>query len=714
MLKIYKIMLTGALIFSLIGCQDQSNQKPKSQPEEQTQKTIDKDSHKSAALDEKTSRYIANMLDLQNRRPSTEYVTPELTIPVEPYDDFDWDKRFELPQSEEIDDTVATIQQDEEIPAPMQKVLENHDLANQTLSLNFEDLDIRTVIKTVSEITGIIFIIDEQVKGNVSVVCPNEIKVGELYEFLESILEIHGYAAIPTNNHVKIVPQKDAAGYNIEIHTGIDPEKIALTDTIITQIMPLRYADASDVASLIKTKLSGSSNMNIYKKSNTLLITDTSANIHHIARIIRKIDVPGAKKEFARVPLRYASASTLSKQIMEMLNKNDSLSPAPGARSTSSDSVQIQADSRTNSLMIVAGLRDMQTVFDMIKKLDVEHSADNNNIHVIPLINAKAETIANALAQIDLPRTGSADTIPIKITPFADTNTLIVTASMPDFNVIQSIVKRLDIVQEQISIDLLIVEVSEGDLHDLGIDWATLDEAVSGSMRFFSSTNFGARMDYLSGDYEGLALGAFRNVGGETKYVSVLNALKRLTSSNIISSPNVTTTNHKEASFMAGDNIPYLKDSRITETDPTDPTVIKSYDYKDVGIDMKITPHINQGELIQLEIDSEFTQQKDSLTGLGAETPTISKRKIQTEIIMVDGASIVIGGLIREEANETVDGIPLLSDIPLLGELFKKTKTVKQKTNLLLFITPRIIRRPGDAAEISQMKLQDITREKSE
>ena len=710
MFKRFIVPVITLLAISIIGCQNPTDEE-KAADNKSSDKRVTIDN--SASLNAETSQYIKNMLEIERQKTATEYVTPPVIVEEEVTNNFDWDKRFELPEGYEENKQIDSSDDKPEILSPIDRIMQDPELANQKLSLNFEDVDIKTVIKTVSDITGINFIIDEEVKGQVTVVCPKEIKVSELYPFLESILEIHGFAAIPTTNHVKIVSQKDAKGYNIEIHTGSNPNQIEITDKIITQMMSLHYADATEVSSLIKSKLSGNATINVYKKSNTLLITDTSANIHHIAKIISKIDVPGAKKEFARVPLRYASASTLSKQILEMMSKQDSFPTGSLNNPVNTSSIQIQADSRTNSLMIIAGIRDMQIIFDMIKKLDVVHSADNNNIHVIPLINAKAETIANALAQIDLPRSGNTDTIPIKITPFADTNTLIVTAAMPDFNVINSIVKKLDIVQEQISIDLLIVEVSEGDLQELGIDWATLDDAVSDSVRFFGSTNFGARMDYLSGDYEGMALGAFKDVGGDTKIGSVLSALKRLTSSNIISSPNVTTTNHKQASFMAGDNIPYLKDSRITETDPTDPTVIKSYDYKDVGIDMKITPHINQGELIQLEIDSEFTQQKDSLTGLGAETPTISKRKIETEIIMVDGASIVIGGLIREEANETVDGIPLLSDIPLLGELFKSTKTVKQKTNLLLFITPRIIRRPGDAANISQMKLDSITREKA-
>ena len=664
-----------------------------------------KEPSKTAAVDEKTSAMLNDMLKVQQYRPEPPVVVPDkVTIPSETeYQETDWDNRFTLTEiSDGTEVTEAGIIPDNEVQNQID-ALKNSEAANQTISLNFEDIDIRSLVKTVSDITSINFIIDDQVKGPVTIVCPGEIKISELYDFLESVLNVQGFAAVPTGNHVKVIPKQNAVNYNLQIHKGSDPSQIELSDKIITQMIPLKYADVSEVSAIIKPLLGNANGMSIYKKSNTLILTDSSATIHHIAKIISQLDVPGAKKEFSRVPLRYASASTLSKQISDMLNKNT-------VGSSNSGNVEIQSDSRTNSLLIIAGRRDMETIFEMIKKLDVVHSSDNSNIHVIPLVNAEAKTVADALQKLDIPKLSNTEGTSIKITPFEDTNTLLVAAAMPDFNLIQNIVKQLDIVQEQISIDLLIVEVSEGDLQELGIDWATLDDAVSDSMRYFASTNYGMRVDYLAGEYEGMALGAFKDVGGETKLGAVLSALKRVTAANIISSPNVVTSNHKEAVFQAGDNIPYLKDSRITENSDTDSTVIKTYDYKDIGVNLNITPHINQGELIRLEIDSEFTQRKDSLTGLGAETPTLSKRKITTEITMVDGASIVIGGLIRDEANETVNGIPILSDIPLLGELFKSRSTTKEKSNLLLFITPRIIRGPGDAASLSRDKLDSITK----
>ncbi len=658
----------------------------------------------TASVDKRSTEMLNDMLQIPEQvspvesRPERELIAEDKAD----YPETNWDDRFKLEELADSQDTITPMNLEENNAARQIEALNSPEMADQTISLNFEDVDIQTIIKTVSDITNINFIIDDQVKGPVTVVCPGEIKIGELYSFLESVLDIQGYAAIPTGNHVKVISKKNASSYNMAIHKGTDPSTIEQSDRIITQMMTLQYADATEASALLKPILNNSNNISVYKKSNTLIITDTSSIIHHIARIIKQIDVPGARKEFSRVPLRYASAAILSKQITDLMNQSGSMTGAAA-------NVQIQADSRTNSLLIIAGRRDMETIYEMIKKLDVVHSADNSNIHVIPLLNAEAKTVAEALQHLDIPRLSNTEGTSIKITPFEDTNTLIVAAAMPDFNLIETIVKQLDVIQEQISIDLLIVEVSEGDLQELGIDWATLDNAVSDSMRYFASTNHGIRVDSMAGNYDGLTLGAFKSVDGTIKSGAVLNALKRITAANVISSPNVVTSNHKEATFQAGDNIPYLKDSRITENSDTDSTVIKTYDYKDIGVNLQITPHINQGELIRLVIDSEFTQQKDSLTGLGAETPTLSKRKINTEITMVDGASIVIGGLIRDENNETVNGIPIISNIPFVGELFKSRSMVKQKSNLLLFITPRIIRSPGDAAELSRSRLNTIT-----
>jgi general secretion pathway protein D len=253
----------------------------------------------------------------------------------------------------------------------------------------------------------------------------------------------------------------------------------------------------------------------------------------------------------------------------------------------------------------------------------------------------------------------------------------------------------------------MIMEVTEESLTQIGIDWATLDEAVANSIRGFGLTNLGPRVDFLSGDLEGLAVGAWKQTSDGVGIGAILQALKRESAVKILSTPVVLTSNHRKATIVVGENRPFVVQSRVTETtDFITPTVIKSYEYKDVGITLEVTPHISQGGLIRLKIDSEFTKLLEDITTGSSETPTTAKRNAQTVVTMADGATIVIGGLIRDDTNRIKDKVPLLGDLPIIGGLFQSQKDVLQKTNLLIFITPSVM--------TDQEQLQAITRQKKE
>ena len=258
------------------------------------------------------------------------------------------------------------------------------------------------------------------------------------------------------------------------------------------------------------------------------------------------------------------------------------------------------------------------------------------------------------------------------------------------------------------------MEVSEDDLSQIGVDWATLDAAISDSVRGFGFTDFGIRVDAINGDLRGLGVGAFKKVGGEIQIGAILGALQKETGVNILSTPHILTSNHQEAEILVGDNIPYVTKTRITETDPATPTVIKTIEYKDVGVSLKIVPHVSQGGMVQLEIDSKFTQVIESVTGLSAETPTTATRHLRTQISMQQGKTIVIGGLIRDDKITVVEKIPLLGDLPLIGQLFRINRDRTQKTNLLLFITPYVLTSQAELAQITRQKQDEIAAELSE
>lgn len=585
-------------------------------------------------------------------------------------------------------------------------------IADELISVNFDQADIGLVIKTISEITGINFIVDDNIQGTVTVLSPTQIRLGDLYPFLESILEIKGFAAVPAGNLVKIVLRANAAKHNLNMQVGADPAHIPQNDSILTQLIPLKYADAVEVSSLLRPRLPDGAQLSTYSRTNTIIITGTSSNIHHLARIIQQFDIPNAKETSTIIHLKHASAAVLSKQITDMMARTRSASPGTtrsGRPTHIRTATMVKPDRRTNSLIVTANQQDTETIKDLVRQLDIERPAGTDNVHVVYLEHANATEVAESLMLATSGLNGAGgDGLAVRITPDEGTSSLIINASPQDYAVIEGIIKKLDIVRVMVLVELLIIEVSEENLREIGIDWATLDRAVSDSIRAFGSTNFGIRVNAGSTDVEGLQIGAFKEIGGNVRIGAILRALEKESSVNILSSPQIMTSNHQQARFLVGDNIPFISQSRISEDDPRTPTVIKTIDYKDVGVDITITPHVSQGGLIRLEIESEFTQQVESVTGLSAETPTIAKRRIETEIAMTDGATVVLGGLIRDNKITVEKKVPILGDIPLLGGLFRYKRYSLQKTNLLLFITPHILSTNQDMANITNQKRDEM------
>ncbi len=515
-------------------------------------------------------------------------------------------------------------------PVNLPVLLDNPAMADKLVSVNFDQVDIRIVLKTISDITGVNFVVDESVKGTVTVISPTNIRLGEVYKVLESILEVKGFAAVPAEGVVKIIPRAEAAQRNLEVRIGGNPSEIPRSDSLVTQIIPLSYADATEVSQIIRPLLAKSSYMATYPRTNSILITDISSNIYHVAKIIQQLDV--------------------------------------------------QRPSRAN------------------------------NFHVVYLKNAQAKEVAESLstALISLKRAGTIEaTQNVQVTPDDGTNALIITASSQDYEVIADIIQKLDILREQVLVEMLIMEVSEEGLREIGIDWATLDEAVAGSIRFFAATNFGPRVDFASGDLEGLSVGTWKKSGSTTNIGSMITALEKQTGVNILSTPHIMTSNHHKASIIVGENRPFVTESRITETsDLLTPTVIKTYEYKDVGISLEIVPHISQGGLVRLEINSEFTKLVESTST--SDTPTTAKRQAQTVVSMNSGSTIVIGGLIRDDKTTVEKKIPLIGDIPLLGDLFRYEKDDLQKTNLLIFITPYVLSSQEDLEQVTEKKKKEM------
>ncbi|MBN2133410.1 MAG: type II secretion system secretin GspD [Sedimentisphaerales bacterium] len=588
-------------------------------------------------------------------------------------------------------------------------------MADEMITVNFDGVDVRDVLKTVGEITGINFIPAESVQGTVRVMSYTPIRLGDIYAFLQSILDVHGYAAVPTEHAVKIVPKADAAKSSLHVRFGADPAYIPRNDALVTQIIPLAYADATEVKQIVQPILSTGGQMATYARTNSVMVTDTSANIHYIAQIIQRLDVEGSRETVHLFPLTHASAQVLSEHIAQILQKTKTTVAPPGRVRTAQpqrEGPTVLPDERTNSLIVVATPQDAEIVAQLAEQLDIERPTGTDNVHVVYLKNADANEVAPSLetALTSMRLTGAVEaTQQVQITADGSTNSLIVVASPQDFEVLTKIVEKLDIIREQVLVEMMILEVTEEGLTEIGVDWATLDEAVADSVRGFGLTNLGPRVDFLGGDSEGLSVGAWKAGTDDIQIGAILKALKRESAVNILSTPLIVTSNHRRAKIVVGENRAFVVQSRITETtDFITPTVIQSYEYKDVGITLEITPHVSQGGLIRLNLDTEFTKLLEDVSAPSPETPTTAKRTAQTVVTMNSGATVVIGGLIRDDTTKVQTKVPLVGDMPVVGALFRSQRDLSQKTNLLIFITPHVMATQEQLLEMTEKKRQQM------
>jgi len=594
-------------------------------------------------------------------------------------------------------------------------------MADKLISLDFDQVDTKIFIKTIGELTGINFLIDDNIRGTVTLISPTKIRLGEVYEVFESVLQVKGYAAVPAGRIVKIIPRAEASKSNILIRVGGNPDLIPQNDTVVTQIIPIRFANITELSSSLTPLVSTGGNLTTYVQSNSIVLTDTSSNIYRMAKLIQELDTEGAKESIALLRLQYGSANTISEQIKQIMQESAVAASGAGGRVAravpggAGATLKILPDERTNSLIVLANPEDTEIIRDLVTELDVERPVEASNVHVIYLNHAEAADLVKSLSTVlgQLVSGGKIESRePLQITADENTNSLIIVASSQYYKIVEDIIGKLDVVREQVLVEFQIIEVSEEVLKEIGVDWATLDQAIADSVRGFALTNLGPRVEAASGDLEGLAIGVHKKVGGQATIGAVLKALEKQTGVNVLSTPHVLTSNHQEATIIVADNVPYVRDSRVTEIDPATPTKIQTYDFKDVGIELTVTPHISPGDYVRLEVDASFSKLVPSAaTGvISGDTPTTATRNVKTVISIPGGATVVIGGLIRDDKETLVKKIPLLGDLPLIGGLFRVDRDRIQKTNLLLFITPHVLTTREAIEQITELKKRQTLR----
>ncbi|MBW2064237.1 MAG: type II secretion system secretin GspD [Deltaproteobacteria bacterium] len=576
------------------------------------------------------------------------------------------------------------------------------------VSIDFDNVDITLFIKFIAELTGKNFVVDKAVRGNVTIISPTKISVEEAYKVFESVLEVNGYTTVPAGRIIKVVPAAQARSKDVE--TIKERRPISPRDRVVTQLIPLRYADPNDLKKLLAPLVSKSSIIVSYPPTGMLIVTDVLSNVKRLLEIIEAIDVEGIGEEISVIPLEHASASTVAKTLNSVFQRKvvRGKRPIPGV-----PTIKIVADERTNSLITLASEDDTRRIKQLVKLLDLETPRVEGDIHVYYLQHANAEDLSKVLMAIpakqEKPVKGKAPVVSRDVRIVADkaTNSLVITAKKEDYKVLEDVIKKLDIARNMVYIEALIMEVDTDKQFDLGVQWQAAETIGSHEGRdiaVFGSQTTAEGLLPLGAGFSFGVLGDVIQIGGiEFPSISaVVKALQTNTDINILSTPQILTTDNEEAEIKVAKEIPFITSREETVSG----RAFTNFEYKDVGVVLNITPQINQERYVRLKLTQEVSQvvEEESREGL----PTTLKRIAKTTLVVQDGQTVVIGGLIDEILTRGETKVPCLGDITGVGWLFRSMSDRRFKTNLYIFLTPHIIASPMEADDFYEKKKRDM------
>ena len=574
-------------------------------------------------------------------------------------------------------------------------------LAETGVTLNLKDADVRSFIETVAEATGRNFVVDPRVKAKVTVVSARPMDREEVYQVFLSVLQVHGYAAVQVGQIIKILPDVNAKQGPV---ATAESKVQGLGDELVTRVIPIKNVPAAQMVPILRPLVPQQGHLAAYPNSNVLVISDRAANIQRLITIVSRIDRPDSQ-EIEVVPLQHASATEVVR-IINSLNRQDAQGVQVPGQAT------LAADERSNSILLSGDNAARLRIRGLIAHLDTPLEGGGNS-QVVYLKYAKAAELAPILLgisqfeaqegqQAGKAATTTARAQEVDIQADETTNALIITASPAKFESLRRIISQLDIRRAQVLVDAIIAEVSTGLAKDLGVQFAYVPtERSSGTTPAVGALfpNFGADLsglltgdaaDALTAISSGFFVGAAK-LSGKDRFAAILRALESDAATNILSTPSLVTLDNEEAEIVVAENVPFIT-GQFTDTGSGADTSVNPFqtiEREDVGIILRITPQINEGDSVQLNVEQEVS----NLTASTVASDLITqKRSIKTSVLARDQQTIVLGGLIEDTFRDTVQKVPLLGDIPLLGHLFKATTTTQDKRNLMVFIHPVIIR----------------------
>ncbi len=590
---------------------------------------------------------------------------------------------------------------------------------------NFKETDINEFINIVGKNLERTIIVDPNVRGKISVRSYDMLDEDQYYQFFLNVLQVYDFAVVEMPSGIlKVVRSKDAKTSNIPVVEGSARDG----DEMITRVVPVYNVPVRELAPILRqlNDQAGGGNVVSHDPSNVMMLTGRAAVVNRLVEIIERVDRAG-DEEVEIVKLRYASASEMVR-IIESINKSQGKT-----NSGTKSEPRVVADDRTNSVIVSGDIKARQRLINLIQRMDQELET-NGNTRVLFLNYAKAEDLVKVLQGVSASiqaeeqsggttrRTGT--NREISIDAHQDSNAIVITAEPDMMRSLEDVVRQLDIRRAQVQVEAIIVEVFEGDGTTFGVQWASeagggtqfsngvvpvgslavaLKEAEDdteayvtddGEVVTVTTTDEGdySSLASLLGSANGLIAGIIQDGWG-----AVVQAVSTDTNSNILATPHLTTMDNEEAFFIVGQEVPIITG---TTTGSNNSNPFQTVDRQEIGIKLKVTPQINEGDAVQLLIEQEVS----SVSGATSVDISINKREIKTTVIVDDGGTIVLGGLIDEDVQESISKVPLLGDIPILGHLFKSTSSTKRKRNLMVFLKPTIVRDGATMNAISHRK----------
>ena len=586
----------------------------------------------------------------------------------------------------------------------------------EEVALNFVNADIGTVIRAVSKITQRNFVVDPRVKGTLNIHTNTPVSADLAYQILLSALRLQGYAVVENRGVTQVVPEADAKQHSVPVSKTPSSTR---GDSLITQVFSIKNESAVQLVQVIRPLVAPNNPVTAYANNNTLVVTDYAENVNRIARIIDAIDVP--QSDVVVFPVQHASAVELATTVTRLLNDG-------GAAGDSSQRVTVIADERTNALLVRSDNPSrINAVRQLVKTLD--RPGTNGNIHVVHLKNADATKLAQTLhamltgqstaqgatSATPLSSSGSSGSRPAGssaagatgiVQADTATNSLIITAPEAIYNNIRRVIDMLDRRRAQVYIEALIAEVSADRFAEFGIQWQSAKSGINANgTTAFGGTNFGSggrNILGLSANPASAAPGLNLAVGngtitlpGTTTPILNLTTLARFletqTDTNILSTPNLVMLDNEEAKIVVGQNLPFITGSFSNTGGSSVANPFQTITRQDVGLTLKIKPQISEGGAVHLQIYEESS----SVVGTSitnSSGPITNKRSIETTALVDDGAIIALGGLVEDSYTSGVDKVPFLGDLPFFGNFFKYDTRQRKKTNLIVFIRPKILR----------------------